>query len=188
MKIQLKNVRLAFAQLDKPKAFEAGQEARFSATSLFEPDSENHKLVLKAIEAVAKDKWGEKGPAAVAALTKVNKTCLQDGELKADKYDGFDGMLFVSANAKANSPPTLLDAQAQVLPRDTGVIYSGCMANVALEIWAQDNNFGKRINATLRGVQWAGKGEAFGGGAPAGADEFAPVEGIEATDSDFDVG
>ena len=42
-----------------------------------------------------------------------------------------------------------------------------------VEFWAQDNNYGRRINCTLLGVMYAGEGERFGGGsAPASADDF----------------
>ena len=36
--------------------------------------------------------------------------------------------------------------------------------NAIVELWAQDNNYGKRINASLAGVQFAKDGEAFAGG------------------------
>ena len=39
-----------------------------------------------------------------------------------------------------------------------------------------DNQYGKRINATLRGVQFVSDGEPFAGGQPADADEFDILE------------
>ena len=54
------------------------------------------------------------------------------------------------------------------------LIYDGCRVNAKIEIWAQDNKFGRRINCSLLGVMFAGEGENFGGGAaPASADDFA---------------
>ena len=44
--------------------------------------------------------------------------------------------------------------------------------NGSIELWCQDNAYGKRINATLRGVQFLKDGEAFAGGGSASADEF----------------
>ena len=64
-----------------------------------------------------------------------------------------------------------------------GVIYAGCYVNASIEFWAQDNNFGKRINAQLRGVQFNGDGDAFSAGRPADADEFEEVSsGTDAGD------
>ncbi len=48
--------------------------------------------------------------------------------------------------------------------------------NVNIDLWCQANNFGKRINATLVGVQFAADGDAFSGAAPASPDDFDSVE------------
>jgi len=39
-------------------------------------------------------------------------------------------------------------------------------------LWAQDNQFGKRVNAELLGVQFVRDGEPFGGGKPATPEDF----------------
>ena len=44
--------------------------------------------------------------------------------------------------------------------------------NASIELWAQDNSFGKRVNASLRGVQFLKDGDAFAGGGAASDDEF----------------
>ena len=54
-----------------------------------------------------------------------------------------------------------------------------------LDIYAQDNGYGQRINATLKGVQFIADGEAFAGGAPAGDDDFEQFTGETGTDDDF---
>ena len=45
-----------------------------------------------------------------------------------------------------------------------------------VELWAQDNQYGKGVNATLRGVQFYRDGQAFTGGRPLGEDEFVSFE------------
>ena len=47
--------------------------------------------------------------------------------------------------------------------------------NVSLELWAQDNNYGKRVNATLMGVQFFRDGDAFAGGGVASEEDFDDV-------------
>jgi hypothetical protein len=184
-RIMLKNVRLAFPVLDVPEKFQGQGDPRFSATLLLDPGSENEKLIKAAMFAAAEAKWGaNKAQAAVDGLSRSGKTALGDGNTK-DKYDGFEGKLYVQAHAREKTPPTLLDMQAKPLPRNTGMIYAGCYVNASIEFWAQDNNYGKRINASLRGIQFVRDGDAFSGGRPAEADEFAPVEGVSATDADF---
>ena len=95
---------------------------------------------------------------------------MHDGDSKAE-YEGFEGNFFISSRAKVR--PSVFDGQRQELTQADGKPYSGCYVNASIELWAQDNSFGKRINAQLRGVQFLRDGDAFaGGGQPADADEF----------------
>jgi hypothetical protein len=184
----LTKVRLAFPVLNEAEQFQGEGKARFSATLLMEPNSANHKACVKALRATAAAKWGEaKADAAIKGLTAGLKVALYDGDLK-EQYDGFAGMMVVSAHSQANNPPRLLDGQKRELPRNTGVIYAGCYVNASVEFWAQDNQWGKRLNATLRGVQFHSDGDSFASGSPAAVDEFDTVEGapaLAAADSDF---
>ena len=178
MKLMLNDVRLAFPALFDAKTVGGEGEPAFSATFLFPANGEVHKAVEKAIEAVAKEKWGAKAPDILKALRASGKTCLKDGDEKAN-YDGFDGMFFISA--RNTSRPLVLDRDKSELGKASGKPYAGCQVNGSVEIWAQDNGYGKRINASLRGVQFVKDGDAFGGGAPASADEFDSVsEGADA--------
>lgn len=52
-----------------------------------------------------------------------------------------------------------------------------------IDVWAQDNNFGKRINASLGGVQFLRDGDAFAGGGVASEEDFDDIsEGTAAED------
>lgn len=171
----LKDVRLAFPVLNTPEEFQGDGRPKFSATMLMEKNSENVEAINKAIRQAAKDKWGEKAPGILKSLMAGNKTAFYDGDIKAE-YAGFEGNMALNASAQANAAPRLLDGARNELPRDTGILYAGCYANVAVEIWAQDNQWGRRINANLRGVQFVRDGDAFGSGAPADLDEFEEIE------------
>jgi hypothetical protein len=188
MKVMLKNVRLAFPVLNKPEQFQGEGKPRYSATLLIPKGDPQIAEVEKAMRAAAEDKWGPaKADAAVKGLRAANKTAFNDGDLKSD-YQGFEGNMYVGAHAQAAAPPRLLDGRKQELPRDTGVIYPGCYVNASVEFWAQDNQYGKRINCSLRGIQFVKDGDSFAAGAPASLDEFEVVEGApvdEATESDF---
>lgn len=185
-RVMLTKVRLAFPVLNEPEAFQGEGKPRYSATLLLEKDSPNHKAALAAMSAAAEAKWPGKGAAAVTALTKGLKVALADGDLK-DQYDGFAGNMYVSAHSQAANPPRLLDGQKKELPRNTGMIYPGCYVNASVEFWAQDNQYGKRLNAQLRGVQFHSDGDSFGAGSAASPDEFEAVEGAPATSEDFDI-
>jgi hypothetical protein len=176
MKIVLKNVRLAFPALFSPKAFNEGDPA-FSGSFIFGPDSPNLKLLEDTIEKVAKEKWGEKAPAMLKAIKAKGNVCLRDGSDKAD-YNGFEGNFYVSARTKTR--PLVVDRDKSPLAESDGRPYGGCFVNAQIDVWPQDNNYGKRINAKLLGVQFAKDGASFGGGSAANIDDFDELEEDEA--------
>ena len=107
---------------------------------------------------------------------------LHDGDEKA-QYDGFAGNFFVTASAQETAAPTVIDRDRSPLTQRSGRPYPGCYVNASLEFWAQDNAYGKRINAQLRGVQFLRDGDSFSAGRPASSDEFEDVsEGADAED------
>lgn len=196
MRFMLRDVRLAFPQIWKATAPRGGGDLAFSASFILPPDhkqiidpSQPNKKVTTAtyletviFKAVAEAKWGTKAPAILKALKSADKLALHNGDTKAE-YEGYEGNLFVSSRSKVR--PTVFDQQRNELLESEGKPYSGCYVNASVEFWAQDNpDYGKRINAQLRGVQFLRDGDAFaGGGRPAEADEFdeiqAPEEGEE---------
>ena len=169
MKIKLSNVRLSFAQLFEAKTVNGEGKPAFSAVFLLDPKDPQVKAVNAAIEAVAREKWGVKAEATLKTLRAADKTCLHSGDLKSN-YAGFEGMLFVSARNSLR--PLVLDADKTPLVAEDGKPYSGCYVNASVELWAQDNNYGKRVNATLMGVQFYKDGESFTGGGVADTDDF----------------
>lgn len=171
-RIMLRNVRLAFPSLFEPNAFGDGEPA-YQATFIIDGDDPQVAAVNRAIDAVAKDKWGAKADVTLKTLRSSGKVALKNGDDKA-QYDGFEGNYFIAPRSRTR--PTVVDGQRQPLTERDGRIYAGCYVNASLEIWAQDNAYGKRINATLRGVQFVRDGEPFGGGRPAAADEFDELE------------
>ena len=180
MQVKLKNVRLAFPNLFVAKAVNAGDAPKFSASFLIPYGNAQIAMIDKAIDAVAADKWGAKGASTAKTLRAGGKVCLRDGAIKED-YTGFEGHMFVSATNSTR--PLVIDADKSPLTAEDGKPYAGCYVNVSLDIWAQDNAWGKRVNASLSGVQFLRDGDAFAGGAPASVDDFDDVtEGADAED------
>lgn len=185
--------RAAFLRIDKPERFQGTGDPRYSASLIVDPKSPSHAKVQAAMLAAATKQWGaDKAQAAVTALTKSNKTAYIDGDTKPDVM-GFEGNYVLQAHAKASTPPRLVVSQNGVnvtLDRENqSVIYSGCYVNAIVELWAQDNSYGKRINAQLAGLQFVRAGDPFGGGRPAGDDEFEVIESDSAgeLDDDYDI-
>jgi len=169
MKIKLNNVRLSFAQLFEAKTVNGEGKPAYSASFLIDPKDPQIAAVNAAIETVAKDKWGAKADATLKAMRAADKTCLHSGDLKSN-YDGFEGMLYISSRNAMR--PLVIDVDKSPLVESDGKPYSGCYVNCSVELWAQDNNYGKRINATLMGVQYFKDGESFSGGGVASEDDF----------------
>lgn len=172
-KIKLSNVRLAFPDLFVAKASKndtGGEGAlKYSAAFLMPKDHPQMDEIDKAVKRVVKEKWGEKAQSVLNDLRINNKLLVKDGDGKSD-YAGYPGNFFINSNN--DSRPTVLDRDRTPLVAADGKLYSGCYVNAVIEIWAQDNKYGKRVNATLMGVQFKADGEAFSGGGVATSDDF----------------
>lgn len=166
-KITLKNVRLSFPSLFKRASFQ-GTEGKFEATFLLnkETHADSIKEIQEAIKAkIATDLKGAKLGA--------DKICLKDGD-EID-YDGYAGHFSIKgSNAKR---PLIIDRDKTPLTEDDNKLYAGCYVNAIVELWAQSNDFGKRINANLLGVQFFADGEPFGDGVNASVDDFDAFDG-----------
>jgi hypothetical protein len=201
-KVKLKNVRLSFAHLFKPQDGKVDKdtgkkgEPKFNCSFLFSKKTPEGKAlyaeIKKAADEVKSKKWGNNIP-----KLKPEKICLRDGD--QEEYDGYEGMYYLSASN--NSRPQLVhkvkDSKGKwvkfVDPESGNVIndgqkylYSGCYVNGIVKLWAQDNEHGKRLNASLELVQFLKHGDAFGAKQLDADDEIDDddVEGFE-DDGDF---
>lgn len=150
--IVLVNVRLSFADIFKAKAVNDG-EPRFSANFLLDKkkDAAQIKKIGDEIRRLEATKFkGKKLPN--------DKVCLRDGDEK--EYDGYAGCMFLPASNKKR--PQVIDRDKTPLSAEDGKPYSGSYVNAVVRLWPMDNNFGKRINASLEVVQFYKNGEAFG--------------------------
>lgn len=179
MKLKLSNVRLTFPVLFEAKTVAGEGKPAFSASFLIDPKDPQVKILQAAFETTAAEKWGDKGPSILNALRAADKIALHNGNGKSN-YEGYAGMLYISSRSATR--PLVIDRDKSPLVEADGLPYSGCYVNASIELWAQDNNYGKRINASLRGVQFYRDGDAFaGGGGPASEDEFDDLaEGADA--------
>lgn len=168
MKVKLQNVRLSFPKLFKPVAFKDGAgketgEPKYSAAFLLDKtaNAQGIRDMEAAIAAVAKEKWADKVPKAM-------KPCLRDG-VEKEETDGY-GEEVMFFNASSAKKPVVVDRNRDDLQESDGRPYAGCYVNAVVRLWAQDNQFGKRVNASLLAVQFVRDGEAFGE-APVDADK-----------------
>ena len=190
-RIMLKNVVLAFPALAEPQSFGEGEPA-FGAKFPIKPNSEQQKAIEAAVLAEATEAWKDKADSVLKMLEEDGKVAFTKKIYRSKKtgeaYQGFDGAHYLSTR-NAKTQPTVFNQYGEEL-NGKGEIeakaFSGAVVNASVEIWAQDNKWGRRINCSLRGVMLTGEGENFGGGsAPASADEFSGLAKAKADADDI---
>lgn len=189
-KIMLKGVVMAFPALAEPQSFGEGEPA-YGAKFPIVPNSEQQKDIEAAMLVEAKEAWKDKADSVLNMLTEDGKVCFVKKIYRSKKtgepYQGFEGKHYLSAR-NAKSQPTVFDVYGLAVEGKSNIerqAFSGAVVNASVEIWAQDNKWGRRINCSLRGVMLTGEGENFGGGSsPAGADEFAGLARAKADAED----
>jgi len=169
MKIRLTNARLAFPVLFTARPGAEGADPTFSALLILDPTNPAIAQLNAAFTALARDKWADKADAILKQLRVQDRLALHDGATKS-QYAGFADHMFVSARSRTR--PTVFNRDKSPVTETDGKIYAGCYVNASIELYAQDNQYGKRINAQLRGVQFVQDGDAFAAGTSAAEDEF----------------
>ena len=190
-RIMLKNVVLAFPALAEPQSFGEGEPA-YGAKFPIKPNSEQHKAIEAAILAEATEAWKDKAVSVLKMLEEDGKVAFTKKVYRSKKtgeaYQGFDGTHYLSTR-NAKTQPSVYNAYGDDVVGKADIereAFSGAVVNASIEIWAQDNKWGRRINCSLRGVMLTGEGENFGGGStPASADEFSSFAKAKADAEDI---
>ena len=190
-RIMLKNVVLAFPALAEPQSFGEGEPA-YGAKFPIKPNSEQQKQIEAAILAEAKEAWKDKADSVVKMLEEDGKVAFTKKVYRSKKtgepYQGFDGQHYLSTRNSKTQPSVYNEYGDQITAKGDieAKAFSGAVVNASVEVWAQDNKWGRRINCSLRGVMLTGEGENFGGGSsPASADEFASLAKAKAEAEDI---
>lgn len=172
-KVKLRNVRLAFCNLFVAKSFndDSSLPPKYSASFLMSKTTPEGKANIAAVKAAMKAAYDEKWPKDGPKL-KSNQVCLRDGD--DESYDGFEGMMYVSANNGKRPQIVDRDPSVPIIEADDKV-YSGCIVNATLRIWAQDSDWGKRLNCSVEAVQFVAAGERVGAKAVVPEEEFEVI-------------
>lgn len=173
-RVTIKDVRFNYTNslftAQKPKTGE-GKE-KFSVVAILGKTHPQLGEIKAAITAAAESKWGAKAAETLKQLAAGDRICLHDGDAKSDKA-GYGGNLFINASNELR--PGVFGPAREVLVASDGKPYSGSYGNIIIEFWPQDNQFGKRVNASLLGVQHVRDGERLSGGGVAAADDFEEI-------------
>lgn len=153
MKIKIPSARLSFPSLFNMASFGGESTGKFEATFIL--DKKEHAKQIEEIEgAIAKFQKELKVKLAS------DKLCLKDGdEMERPEYQG---KMTIKASTKKR--PMVINRDKTPITEDDNVVYAGCYVNAIITLWAQNNSYGKRVNAQLDGVQFVRDGEPFGDG------------------------
>lgn len=161
MKIKLKNVRLSFPSFFQTEKFGEEDTGKYAATFIL--DKEDNAAEIKEIQGeidrLMKEELKGKLPA--------DKVALKDGDEMARPE--YEGKMTIKASTKKR--PLVVDRDKTPLADGDDKPYAGCYVNGIISLWAQNNKYGKRVNASLEGVQFSDHGEPFTTGGVA-VDEF----------------
>lgn len=193
--VKLSNARLSFPDLFTAVQYEGKGPFNYKASFLIEEGQAVHvqqadkswkKTTMAAvILQVATEAWKAKAPAILKTIDgQAQKFCWLDGATKA--YDGYEGNFVLTASrGQDKGRPMVVNLDKSPLESTDGKPYAGCFVNGTVEIWAQDNGFGKGMRATLRGVQFLRDGDSFSAGAPLDDEDFESIDAPEETADDI---
>ena len=177
MKVVTGKVRLSYVNIFKSRAFNDGQDAKYSCCILIpKEDKATIKKIKEAIEDAIQEgissKWNGKKPANL-------KLPLRDGdEERADEAPEYEGMYFLNANS--TQKPGIVDRDlTEIL--DPEEVYSGCWGRVSINFYPFNSSGNKGVGVGLNNVQKLRDGDRLGGTRAKAEDDF----GDDYEDEDF---
>lgn len=142
-------VRFSYVNIFKSRAFQAGQDAKYSVCLLIpKEDKATIKKIKAAIDAAVQDgissKWGGKKPANL-------KQPLRDGDAeRADEAPEYEGMYFLNCNS--TQKPGIVDKDLNEI-LDPDEVYSGCWGRASINFFPFNTNGNKGVGVGLNNIQ-----------------------------------
>jgi hypothetical protein len=170
--------------IGKPSAQIPNPKPVFKSDLLLAPTHADLARVAAKIDEVGRNhqwKGGLTWEQAKEVIRANNALCLKRGEIAGPGDAAYAGMFVVKASNKNRF--TIIDGLRNPLTAKDGKPYSGSWGNATIDIWAQDNEWGRRINATITGAQFLRDDAAFGGGARAASPDEFPVHNPQSADA-----
>lgn len=175
--IMINGARVSFPHLFRRPVIN-GEEGKCGATLMLDPGK--HAKAIHTIQESIKDlsKFKFKGRKIPS-----DKLCLRDGDDKGrSEYEGYQ---VLSANSRGKPLVIAKDGSTVISDEEDNAIYAGCYVNAKVRLWAQDNRYGKRINAELVAIQFLKDGEPLDGSYVSVDDAMSGFGGVEDDDDDF---
>ncbi len=175
--IKLTNVRISYPHLFAAWAQQANQKPKFSAKFLLSKTEHKAQVqqIIEKIKALAAETYKDK------RLPSADKLCLRDG----DQTNRPEEEGYFTFNASDDRRPQVFDRDGRTpLTEADDKIFAGCRVNAMVQLWAQDNQYGRRINANLIGVQYVRDDERLAGARPSADGAFDDISDAYGDDDD----
>lgn len=172
-KIKIGNARLSFPSLFQTAKFNSEDTGKYEATFIL--DKVEHAELIESIKAKINAMLKDEIKGKLAP----DKICFKDGD-DQDRPE-YAGKYVIKASTKKR--PLVIKRDKSPITEDDNIVYAGCYVHGIISLWAQNNSYGKRINAQLDGIQFVKDGDSFGD-AGIGTDAFDAFG--DSTDDDDD--
>jgi len=151
MKIKIDNVRLSYPYIFKKGTYEGKENKKYTVTLILDKNNPKHveakKLIDSQIEAIYKEKGVKRSD------FKEDKFCIKESSEEFPNH-----WLIKTGNAKRI---TVIDRDRSPLTEDDNKIYAGCYANVIVDFYYFDKQYGKFVLSNIYGIQFSEHGEAL---------------------------
>ena len=157
---------MSFPSLFATEVYGGEDTGKYAATFLIpKSDTKTVATIEQACKQALIEKYGE------GKIPKGFKLPLVDGDDK--EYQGYADHVCIKASTKKR--PTLVNRDKTPIVEEDGILYGGCYVNASIDVWVMDNQYGKKVLASLNAIQFVKDGEAFGN-ASNGADDFEDLD------------
>ena len=154
-RILLNNVRLTYPFLFTPriqKNADGVENNRYEAGLLFDkriPEKDLFEPLIEYAKYLYKDGGKNK------TVLKFEKCFMIDGD--DVNYNGYEGMWSIKTSNQEK--PDIFDFMKEIVEKNDGNYYAGAYVDAIIQLWFQNNKFGKRINARLKAIRFRAHGE-----------------------------
>lgn len=172
-------VRFSYVNIFKSRAFQSGQDAKYSVCLLIPKDAKaTVKKIRAAIEEAIQEgiasKWGGKKPGNL-------KLPLRDGDdERADEAPEYEGMFFLNANS--TQKPGIVDKDLNEI-LDPDEVYSGSWGRASINFYPFNTNGNKGVGVGLNNIQKLKDDERLGAARASAETDFG--DGYEDDEDDF---
>lgn len=167
--ILVENVICSYPHLFSPWSKEEGKPKKYSVKGIM--SNKTHADAIKALRDHVKELQKEwfKGPVGAANIF------VKNGD-DAGKPETEDAWL-VNASENADKRPNVINRDKSRINAEDDIIYPGCVINILIKPWKQQNVHGKKVNANLLAVQFVADGTRFGEERMDTSEAFGEIEG-----------